>query len=444
MNKIKKLLKVFVTLLFFGFAISSCTANFCSNKDKACMMYVNYGTVEGRNKLIEEAQATVDIPNEIFWNELDTMTLEFATKEAQARNSSGSTDVLVTYGYALYLDDNYAESNSNNRVLWGNFDKFVTEFNSKNEENEKLGPSKDFVDFYKTKLNNLTQNYRTCITPVDGQFGGEKTGIYDVEGKSWSYAWNHGGIIEFLLVYPISWGVHQLSMAFGANGWGQLLAIVVITIIVRGLMMLVTFKSTMAQSKMTALQPELAKLQAKYPNSDSNQYEKQRLAQAQMELYKKHKINPLSQLLVMILQFPVFIAVWGALQGSAILATGNIFGLELSAGLGSEMINFSNVGSCITAIVLFILMAAAQLVSMKLPQWIQKKANKKVSKMGANPAMDKSQSQMKMMNNIMLVMIIVMGISLPSAMGVYWLVSALISIAQTLITQKILARKKKK
>ena len=62
--------------------------------------------------------------------------------------------------------------------------------------------------------------------------------------------------------------------------------------------------------------------------------------------------------------------------------------------------------------------------------------------MGKNNAVDKNQSQMKMMSNVMLIMIIVMGISLPSAMGVYWLVSALISIIQTLITQKIIKRKK--
>ena len=163
-----------------------------------------------------------------------------------------------------------------------------------------------------------------------------------------------------------------------------------------------------------------------------------------MDLYKKNKVNPLTQLIVMIVQFPIFICVWGALQGAAILSTGDIFGLELSASLGKEMINFSspNPGTYITAIVLFVLMAGAQLVSMKLPQWMLKKADKNVAKMGKNNAVDKNQSQMKMMSNVMLIMIIVMGISLPSAMGVYWLVSALISIIQTLITQKIIKRKK--
>ena len=443
MKKFKKWIYVCASLLFAGFILSGCTANFCSDKDKAYMMYATCGSVEKREEILEKLSETVDIPSQSFWTVFDQKTLEIATLEAEARvpekvGELTEPEILQGYGYALFLDSDY--SSTTDRKLWKNFDEIVDTYNNASLENKANGPTSDFIASYKNKVNSEVQNYRTCIVPVNG------TGMYGssdkqvlVEGKSWSYAWSKG-LLEGLLVYPISWGVHQLSVAFGANGWGQLLAIVVITIIVRGLMMLITFKSTSAQSKMTALQPELAKLQAKYPNSNTNQYEKQRLAQEQMQLYKKHGVNPISQLLVLIVQFPVFICVWSALQGAAILTSGSIFGLELSASLGSTIISFST--GCVTAIVLFILMSAAQIVSMKLPQWMQNRANKKVTKMGKNPAMDKTQSQAKMMSTVMLVMIIVMGISLPSAMGVYWLISALISLAQTLITQRIMRKKK--
>ena len=75
-----------------------------------------------------------------------------------------------------------------------------------------------------------------------------------------------------------------------AAGWPQLLALVVVTIIVRLVIIAVTFKSTASQQKIQSLQPELAKIQAKYPNSNTNQAEKQRLAEEQMKLYKKQKI----------------------------------------------------------------------------------------------------------------------------------------------------------
>ncbi len=47
----------------------------------------------------------------------------------------------------------------------------------------------------------------------------------------------------------------------------------------------------MGQQKMTLLQPELAKIQAKYPNSKTNTAQKQRLSQETSAFYKKNKIN---------------------------------------------------------------------------------------------------------------------------------------------------------
>ena len=47
---------------------------------------------------------------------------------------------------------------------------------------------------------------------------------------------------------------------------------------------------------------------------------------------------------------------------------------------------------------------------------------------------------MNIVNNVMVIMIIVMGLSLPIAMGIYWFFTALISLAQSLIMQKISTR----
>ena len=90
-------------------------------------------------------------------------------------------------------------------------------------------------------------------------------------------------------------------------------------------MMAFTIKQSAASAKMNQLQPEIQKIQAKYPNANTNQYDKQRMAQEMQKLYKKHKINPLSSILTMIVQFPVFICVWGAMQGNAYLSSGALF-----------------------------------------------------------------------------------------------------------------------
>ena len=166
-------------------------------------------------------------------------------------------------------------------------------------------------------------------------------------------------------------------------------------------------------------------------------------------LYKKNKINPFTSLIVMIVQFPVFICVWGALSGSAYLTSGSLLGLNLSVGIKDVLFVASNWGpagnyAAVTAFILFLLMAGAQTVSMLLPQWIQKKKAKQAAKLGKNPAQKSQNTQMKIFTYVMLAMIIFMGFSLVSAMGIYWFVGAVFSIIQTVITQIVTSRKAKK
>lgn len=456
-KKLKKFLKV-GGVAFVALVLAGCTASFCSNTDTANLMYsVDNGVTvysdsgdslsynDKLEAMIKEADEDLGytIPTDTFWQAIDQKVLTLAAKKSFGEAVDVSTltaaqknQALEANGYFKYLGgDAGVESYSD--VLWGNWDVWVNELRL--TLGEEHAPDSDFNTFYKTEINSAIASRRACIAINDGVYGPSGEEIR-VAAKSWGYAFERG-LVEGLLVYPVAAALEFFTNAFGANGWGQIWAILVVTIIVRGLLMAATFKSTMGTQKMQLLQPELTKLQQKYPNSNTNNYEKQQLAQAQMLLYKKHGINPFSQILVMFLQFPVFIAVWGAMTGSAILATGSVMGLNLNASLGSEMImNFFTSGWW-TAVVLFIMMAASQFLSMKLPAWMQKSKTKKVSKLGKNPAADKQSSQMKMMTNVMFVMILVMSWSLPAAMGVYWLIGALISMAQTLITQKVMAKK---
>ena len=69
---------------------------------------------------------------------------------------------------------------------------------------------------------------------------------------------------------------------------------------------------------------------------------------------------------------------------------------------------------------------------------------KKVAKLGKNPAQTQQQNTMKMVTYLMTAMFIFVGFTLPAAMGIYWFFSALFSIAQTLIIEKITANRAKK
>lgn len=227
-------------------------------------------------------------------------------------------------------------------------------------------------------------------------------------------------------------------------GWfGTLLAIFLVTLIVRGVLTACTFKQTLSQQRMTDMGPELEALQQKYPNANTNEYEKQMMAQEQMAIYKKNGVNPFGMFIIMIFQFPIFIAVWGAMSGSAILREGQIFGLHLSDNSWNAVTHWQGIPS-VVAIIIFVLMSVMQAVSMLLPQYLQKKRNEKnVTKLNKSASKNSTNTQMKIMNYVMLAMIIFMGATLPIAMAIYWFVSALISLTQSLIMSSISQKRSK-
>ncbi len=399
-------------------------------------------------------------PSDRYFAALDQKVLVEAFKTSGASladaDASKVRDILSDYGYVKYYGPN---------KLWENYDAFNAQLRNELPLGIDECASASFINAYKVALNGAINNNRSCITTVEGRYGsyGQFQSTIKLSSISWGDAWHKGGaVIEGLIVYPVAWLVDQFAYAIaggsGASaqqihdayqgGVPQLLSLLIVTVIVRLFIFLVSFKSTFSQQKMQQLQPELAKIQQKYPNSNTNQAQKQRLAEEQMKLYKKHKINPLSQFLVLIVQFPVFIGVWGAMTGSAVLSTGSVLNLNLSTSIWNALTNTnglpSNVNGWWTALVLIILMSVSQFLAMKIPQWIQKVRTKKVARLGKNPAQTQQNRTANIISYAMIIMIIVMGFTLPAAMGVYWFVGALISLAQSLIIQFIFSRKSRK
>jgi YidC/Oxa1 family membrane protein insertase len=90
---------------------------------------------------------------------------------------------------------------------------------------------------------------------------------------------------------------------FGNWGW----SIIALTAIIRLLMFPLTFKGMMSMQRMKEIAPRVKEVQAKYKGDP------QRMNAAVMELYKKHNANPLGGCLPMILQIPVFFAIYRVL-----------------------------------------------------------------------------------------------------------------------------------
>lgn len=423
----------------------------------------NYLTYTKSNQLTSILSSAVSkgiaVPSYKYFAIFDTKVL---TKAAIASNLDTSSitveqvnTALTDYGYIKFYSDAEEAQDKHNAPLWGYYS--IINGQIAYEYGDEIVPNKDFVNLYQTNMNQTINSSKACIATVEGDYGnyGQEGTRVRMDAKGWGYAWRKGPI-SGLIVWPVAALTDVMATSFAGGvgteamlaGWPQLLALIIATVIVRLFILGATFKSVLDQQKMQALQPELAKIQAKYPNSNTSQSEKQRVAEEQMKLYKKHKVNPLSQILMMFIQFPIFIGVWGAFSGSAVLSTGTFLHLNLSTSIWTALKNVktlpTNAGGWWTALVLFLLMAAGQFLAMKLPQWIAKKRTAKISRMGVNPAQNQQNKTMNIVSYAMLAMIVVMGFTLPAAMGVYWFVGAIFSLAQSLITQLVLSKNKYK
>ena len=108
------------------------------------------------------------------------------------------------------------------------------------------------------------------------------------------------------LAKPIYWLLSLLHGFVGNWGW----AIVLLTVIVKAILFPISAAGYRSMARMKEVTPRMKALQDKYKD------DKQRLNQAMMELYRTEKINPLGGCLPILLQIPVFLALYWVLQGS--------------------------------------------------------------------------------------------------------------------------------
>ncbi|MBD3672279.1 MAG: membrane protein insertase YidC [Planctomycetaceae bacterium] len=97
--------------------------------------------------------------------------------------------------------------------------------------------------------------------------------------------------------------LHFLGIPYG-------IAIIILTVMVRGCLYPLSRKQAIGAKKMKELQPKLKEIKKKYAKN------KEKQAQAQMELFRKHNYNPLAGCFPLLLQFPIFISLYTAISSS--------------------------------------------------------------------------------------------------------------------------------
>ena len=105
------------------------------------------------------------------------------------------------------------------------------------------------------------------------------------------------------LMHWVLWTIHNIIPNYG-------ICIILLTVLVRGLMFPISRKQAMTSMKMQELGPEMKKLQEKHKDDPRAKTE------AMMALYRKHGVNPLGSCWMLMLQMPIFMGLYYALQES--------------------------------------------------------------------------------------------------------------------------------
>ncbi|NNF51050.1 MAG: membrane protein insertase YidC, partial [Gammaproteobacteria bacterium] len=192
-----------------------------------------------------------------------------------------------------------------------------------------------------------------------------------------------------IIAQPLFWVLNKIHSLVGNWGW----AIILLTILIKLVFYKLAETSGRSMAKMRKLQPRMKALQERYKD------DRQKLSQAMMELYKQEKANPAAGCLPLLVQMPVFFALYWVLIES----------VELRQAPWALWIN--DLSSRDPYFVLPVLMGISMFAMQKL-----------------NP-----QPTDPIQAKVMLAMPLMMGAFMaffPSGLVLYWLVNNLLSIAQ--------------
>lgn len=201
------------------------------------------------------------------------------------------------------------------------------------------------------------------------------------------------------------------------------IAILVLTIVIKLILYPLTSSSIKAQKSLSELQPKLDELKKLHKD------DKQAIAQETMKIYKEHKVNPLGSCLPLLVQLPIFLALYWVLQRG--LTQANFDGLySFVRNPGAiNTITFGVVDLKQPSIVLAVLSGIAQ-------YWQAKMLTRRKPPAAAGTG-GKDETMATIMNKQMLyfmpAMTVLIGAQLPGGLALYWLFSTVLTALQQII-----------
>jgi len=203
-------------------------------------------------------------------------------------------------------------------------------------------------------------------------------------------------------------------------------AVILLTVIIKTLLIPLSIKSVKSQRDLQEIQPIIQELQVKYKN------DKERQAKEVLEIYKTKKINPFGGILLAFIQLPILIALYSVfrngLNSSELI---NLYGFVLNpVNINAFFLNIVDLSKPNYYFALIAGICQYFQTKMLLP--VQQKT----------PSKDKNADFAKVMQFQMTyflpIFTVIILLSLPSALGLYWIVGGIFStIQQYFILKKI-------
>lgn len=233
------------------------------------------------------------------------------------------------------------------------------------------------------------------------------------------------GFFAAIITFPLSQAINWLQTKVGI-----FLAIALVTIGINAIVLAFTFKSSVGMQRMQEVQPEIAKIQAKYEGR-TDDLSQQRMAMEMQQIYKKYDINPIATIVTTFIQFPLLIGMYNAVRRSYAVANAEFLGVSLSQ-TPKEAI----VGKAIVCIAIFVLMVGFQFISIKIGPWLaEARAKKEADK--HHKTYTKPKDQNAMMTYSMLAMVAFAMFNCPTALSLYYCIYSVINIVKTVAIDKL-------
>jgi len=204
------------------------------------------------------------------------------------------------------------------------------------------------------------------------------------------------------------------SLGLGPN-WTWGLAIIGLTIIVRLILFPLTWKQYKSAQQMQVIQPQVKQLQQKYKN------DRGKLQEETMKLYQEHRVNPFASCLPLLLQLPVFIALYAAIKGLGPLSAPE-YQASVEALNGASFLWIPELGLPDPYYILLVLYVGSQMISTELMV-----------------ATQTDQMQKWIMRSMPIVFVLFL-FNFPAGLFVYWVTTNLWTIGQQLIIRKTMPK----